>query len=95
MRAFQVPPSRRGISSNSSRASRRQWHLAYDSMARLRRKMGGLGEKVSKCDSTLRASTMARWKGHRRKKRAYREYGKGFGKAKRMEVAFRIRPALR
>jgi len=40
MMAFQEPPSRCGIASNSSRASARPPQAASDSMARLKRKVG-------------------------------------------------------
>jgi hypothetical protein len=45
MTAFHEPPFRRGIASNSSRASARLPQAASDSMARLKRKVG-----VDKCE---------------------------------------------
>ena len=60
--AFHEPPSRRGIASNSSRASARLPQAASDSMARLKRKVG-----VDKCEvEGADDEEEARWEATRR-----------------------------
>ena len=61
------------------------------SIARFKKKIHRVGEKVIKWDSTLRASTIATLEEQIWKRRAYSRKGKGTGEAKRMDTAFRRR----